>query len=305
MKFTSIVVLALFLVGCTDNDAREINASGTIETTDVTVSAKVGGEITSLRVDEGSRVVKGDTLASIDRTDLLIQLKQAQANAMAMEAQYRLTRRGFREEDILQAEATFRNAAEDMKRADELSMAQTITQKQFDDTRTRFVIAQQAYEKMQRGSRSEEVEAAQARRNLAVAQVEAIQKKLSDAYVVAPTTGVITEKSVEEGNATLPNGTLFRISRLERVHLTIYIPEADLAHIRLGQEAEVYIDARPDKPLTGRIVRISDRAEFTPKNVQTKDDRTKLVFGVKIEVPNDDYLLKPGMPADARIAIQS
>jgi HlyD family secretion protein len=73
--------------------------------------------------------------------------------------------------------------------------------------------------------------------------------------------------------------------------------------VKLGQEAKVFIDAYPDKPFTGKIIYISDKAEFTPKNVQTKDDRTKLVFGVKIEVPNADQMLKPGMPADARLVI--
>lgn len=303
MKYAVVLMAALAIAGCSSNDGKEISASGTIETTEVTVSAKVGGEVMKLLVDEGSNVKKGDTLALVDRTDLIIQLKQAEANAAAMEAQYKLTMRGFRAEDILQAEATFKNAQDDLKRAEELFKAQTITQKQFDDTRTRFIVAQQAYEKMKRGSRAEEIEAARAKRDLSMAQVEAIQKKLTDSYVVAPMHGVITEKAVEEGDVVMPNGSLFRISRLDKVHLMIYISEVELANVKLGQEANVYIDAHPDKPLTGKITYISDKAEFTPKNVQTRDDRTKLVFGVKIEVPNENQLLKPGMPADATIAV--
>jgi HlyD family secretion protein len=87
------------------------------------------------------------------------------------------------------------------------------------------------------------------------------------------------------------------------VHLVIYVSEEELAKIKLGQSADVFIDAYPNKPFRGKIIYISDVAEFTPKNVQTKEDRTKLVFGVKIEVPNPDRVLKPGMPADATIAI--
>ena len=303
MKYVVSIIAALFIVGCSGNDATEITASGTIETTEVTVSAKVGGEIMKLLVDEGSNVKKGDTLTLIDRTDLIIQLKQVQANAAALEAQYKLTLRGFRAEDILQAEATFKNAQDDVKRAEELFKAHTVTQKQLDDARTKFILAQQNFEKMKRGSRIEEIEAARAKRDLAVAQVEAMQKKVADSYVVAPMQGVITQKAIEEGDVVMPNGALFRISRLDRVRLMIYVSEVELANVKLGQEAKVFIDAYPDKPFTGKIIYISDKAEFTPKNVQTKDDRTKLVFGVKIEVPNADQMLKPGMPADARLVI--
>ena len=103
----------------------------------------------------------------------------------------------------------------------------------------------------------------------------------------------------------MPNGSLFRISRLEKVHLMIYVSEEELAKIKLGQDAEVFIDTYPNKPFPGKVIYISDVAEFTPKNVQTKEDRTKLVFGVKIEVSNPDQALKPGMPADATIGIAS
>ena len=305
MRHVVAIIAALFIAGCSSNDRTEITASGTIETTEVTVSAKVGGEIMKLLVDEGSNVKKGDTLTLIDRTDLIIQLKQVQANAAALEAQYKLTLRGFRAEDILQAEATFKNAQDDVKRAEELFKAHTVTQKQLDDARTKFILAQQNFEKMKRGSRIEEIEAARAKRDLAVAQVEAMQKKVADSYVVAPMQGVITQKAIEEGDVVMPNGALFRISRLDRVRLMIYVSEVELANVKLGQEAKVFIDAYPDKPFTGKIIYISDKAEFTPKNVQTKDDRTKLVFGVKIEVPNADQMLKPGMPADAKIAINS
>ncbi len=303
MKPLITFALALFIVGCASNDGTEITASGTIETTEVTVSARVGGEIVTLFVDEGSHVAKGDTLALVDRTDILIQLKLAHANAAATEAQYKLILRGFRSEDILQAEATFRNAQTDLQRAEELFKAQTVTQKNLDDTRTRFIVAQQGYEKMKRGSRTEDIAAARARRDVSLAQVEAAQKTVADAFVVAPMTGVITQKAIEQGDVVLPNGSLFRISRLDRVRLMIYVSVVELADVTLGQEADVFIDAYPEKPFTGRIIFISDKAEFTPKNVQTKDDRTKLVFGVKIEVPNPDQMLKPGMPADARIPI--
>lgn len=303
MKYILSIATASLIIGCSNRNDRDISASGTIETTEVTVSAKVGGEITQLFVDEGSKVKKGDTLALIDKSDLDIQLKQALANAAAAEAQYKLIVRGSREEDIIQAEANFKNAQDDLKRAEELFRANSITQKQLDDARTRHTVAEQTYEKLKRGPRPEEIDVTRARHDQAVAQVEAIRKKIADSYVVAPMQGVVTEKAVEEGDIVMQNGSLFRISRLDKVHLMIYVSEQELAKIKLGQEAKVFIDAYPDKPFIGKIIYISDVAEFTPKNVQTKEDRTKLVFGVKIEVENPAQVLKPGMPADATIEI--
>lgn len=297
------LAFVLLIAGCTRTNENEITASGVVETTEVTVSAKIGGEVMKLFVEEGASVRKGDTLALIDQRDVLIQLRQAQANAAAMDAQLRLIRRGSREEDILQTEASFTNAREDLKRAEELFKVNTITQKQLDDARTRFIVAQQSYEKIKRGATQEEIDMAAAKRDLALAQLEAIEKKISDTYVTAPVDGTITQKAIESGDIVVPNGALFRITQLQKVHLMIYVSEVELASVIIGQDANVYIDAYPDKAYHGKVIWISDKAEFTPKNVQTKDDRTKLVFGVKIEVPNPDLSLKPGMPADAIIHI--
>jgi HlyD family secretion protein len=305
MKYIPAFIIVLAFIGCSEGNKGEISASGTIETTEVTVSAKVGGQVVKLLVDEGSNVAKGDTLLQIDRSDLDIQLKQALANTAAAESQYKLIVLGPRKEDILQAEANFKNAQDDLKRAEDLFQASTVTQKHLDDAKTRYTVAEQIYEKLKSGSRPEEIEAARARRDLANAQADAIRKKISDSYVVAPMQGVITEKAVEEGDVVVQNGSLFRISRLDKVHLMIYVSEEELAKIKLGQSADVFIDAYPKKSFPGKIIYISDVAEFTPKNVQTKEDRTKLVFGVKIGVPNPDRVLKPGMPADATIAISS
>ena len=269
--------------------------------TEVTVSAKVGGEIQKLLADDGLQVKKGDTLAFINHSTADIELRQSEANATAAEAQYKLTIRGAREEDIMQADAMLKNAQDDVNRMEELITSNSITQKQLDDSRTKLIVAQQNYEKLKRGSRSEEIEAARARRDQALAQVDMIRKKISDSYVVAPLNGIVTKKVIEEGEIVFPNAALFRVSQLNKVHIMIYVNETELAHVKLGQSADVYIDAFPSKPFSGNVVYISPVAEFTPKNVQTKDDRTKLVFGVKIEVANPEQVLKPGMPADVVI----
>lgn len=305
MKYITVLFFTLYLFGCSENDKDAITASGTIETTEITAVARVGGEITKLLVNEGMTVNKGDTLATVDKTDFLIQYKQSLANASAAEAQYKLTLLGPRAEDVLQAKANYDNARSDFRRAEELFKQKTISQKQLDDATVRFITSEQNYEKMKRGSRKEEKEIAAARRDQAAAQVDAAGKKLDDTYVTAAMDGVITGKAIEEGDVVLPNGSLLRISRLDKVYIMIYVTEIELARVKLGQEAGIYIDAYPEKPFMGKVSYISDVAEFTPKNVQTKEDRTKLVFGVKIEVENPDRKLKPGMPADAVIEIGS
>jgi HlyD family secretion protein len=113
--------------------------------------------------------------------------------------------------------------------------------------------------------------------------------------------GVVTHRPVEVGELVAPGGVVAVLSKLDRLHLTIYVTAVEMGRIRLVQEAEVRIDADPGRAFPGRVVYLSPEAEFTPRNVQTKEDRVKLVFGVKIEVDNPDGALKPGLPADATI----
>ncbi|HEY4612320.1 MAG TPA: biotin/lipoyl-binding protein, partial [Bacteroidota bacterium] len=171
---------------CGNNDGSSITESGTLEATEVTVSAQVGGIITQLRVEEGATVQAGDTLAVLDATDLILQLRQSKAGLAMAEAQYRLAVEGMRKEDVIQAEANFKNAETDLQRMEELFAAKSISQKQLDDARTRFTVAQQTYEKAKKGSRTEEITLARARRDQASAQVAALRKKVSDCSVTAP-----------------------------------------------------------------------------------------------------------------------
>lgn len=304
MKYSLILLIILPLIGCSGNGGNDISASGTIEAVEVTVSAKVGGQIMKMLVDEGSSVGAGDTLVLIDRSDLEIQLEQSRANLDAADAQLKVTLLGAREEDLAQAEATLKNAQDDFNRLERLFMEGSVSQKQLDDSRMRQIVSKQIYEKMKKGARAEEIDGVRARRNQAVAQVKSIEKKLSDSYLTAPVAGVVVQKSIEEGEVVMPNGAVFRISRLDNVNLMIYVSEEELSRLKLGQDADVYIDGLPGKPFRGKVKYISSQAEFTPKNVQTKEDRTKLVFGVRIDIPNPDGILKPGMPADATIKSQ-
>lgn len=289
------------LIGCSSNDRGTISSSGTIESTEVTISSRNGAEVKRLYVSEGSRVREGDTLVVLDTLDLSIQRRQARSNADGAEAQFRLAVRGARSEDLLQAEANLKNAGDDLHRMEELFRSQSVTQKQIDDASTRYTVAQQTYEKLRVGSRSEEIEVARARRDQAVAQLDAAVKKIRDAIVLSPIGGVVTAKLVEEGEMVMPNSALVQITRPEKVHMNIYVTEAELANVQLGQKARIFVDGRPGQDIPGVVTYISPNAEFTPRNIQTKDDRVTLVFAVRIEAENPDLVLKPGMPADATL----
>jgi len=295
-----VTILALGLTACQDGSSDAIEASGTIEGTDIRVGSEVAGKIKEVRIDEGASVRAGDTLVVVDDADYQIQLRQALGNTEAFAAQYRLALEGTRKEDILQAEAAFKTAEADYLRAKDLLATQTVTQKQYDDAYARFVATEQTYEKLTRGLRRDEIAMARARRDQAVAQADQLRKKIRDCHMLAPSDGTITLKSVEAGELLAIGNNIVRITQMDPVKLVIYVAEPDLARLHVGQKATVTIDGT-ERSFEGSIVFISPVAEFTPKNVQTKDERTKLVFAVKILIPNAQRILKPGMPADARI----
>lgn len=122
--------------------------------------------------------------------------------------------------------------------------------------------------------------------------------------MTSPINGFIVKTFVERGESVSPMSSLFKVSDLDVVELVIYVSTEELAYVKLGLQSDVTIDAFKNKIYKGKVTYISPEAEFTPKNIQTKDERTKLVFAVKITIPNKDYELKAGMPADAVIKLQ-
>ncbi|HSQ77138.1 MAG TPA: efflux RND transporter periplasmic adaptor subunit [Bacteroidota bacterium] len=300
LSLLAVAALAAAGSGCGGNADGLIEASGTIEGTEINVAAEVGGRVLRVAVTEGARVAAGDTLVVINDEEYRLQLKQAEANLASQDAAYRLAREGSRKEDLLQAEAAYTAAKADHQRMVDLLATATITQKQYDDVYARFVAAEQTYAKARTGLRPEEISGARARREGAAAQVELLQKRIRDCTVLAPAPGTVTLRAVEPGELVGMGSHVVRVTFLDKVKLTIYVNEAELGLVNLGQPAEVFIDSFGEsRPFSGTVVYISPTAEFTPKNVQTKEERTKLVFAVKIEVNNPDGALKPGLPADA------
>jgi HlyD family secretion protein len=298
--------LGFVLVGCGNGNSGVIEASGTIEGTDINVGSEVSGRVREVPVSEGALVPAGDTLVLIDDEEYQLQLLQAEANLASFESAYSLAAEGSRREDIVQAEAAYHTAETDYTRMKDLLAAQSVTQKQYDDAYARYVAAQQTYTKLKAGLRPAEITGARARRDGAAAQVALLKKRVRNCAIIAPSAGTVTLRAVEPGELVGVGTNVIRLTYLEKVKLTIYVNEKELGHIGLGQKADVSIDAfEKGRVFQGAVVYISPVAEFTPKNVQTKEERTKLVFAVKVEVQNPDGALKPGLPADARIAIAS
>jgi len=313
MKLRTLAVLSFVCAGCGNNHPGMIDASGTLEAIDVNVGTKVPGQVLRLYVDQGSRVRSGDTLALLDQSTLRLQWEQAKAGVDLARAQYQMLLNGARSEDIntaretlLQSESTLKNASEDFERMKSLLAAHSVTQKQYDDAESRLAVARaqnnsarQNLQKMQRFARPEEIAAAKARLDQAAAGASLLQQQLDDACIAAPVAGIVTHKPVEQGELLGVGSTVATISRLDTLNLMIYVADTDLGKVRLGAPAEVYVDTYPNRAFPAHVVYISPIAEFTPKNIQTKEDRTKLVFGVKLEVDNREGILKAGMPADA------
>jgi HlyD family secretion protein len=310
-----VPLLTLILIGCNGNNDGYIKASGNIEATNVIVSSQVNGNILRILKDEGDKVNKGDTVIVIDPETYELKLQEALASKDFAEAQYYLIKKGARDEDVNQAEenlnqaqTTFNLAETDKGRMEKLYESQTITKKQYDDAVANYEIslarlnsAKENFQKVKNLSRPEELKQAEANLNRAKASVNMIQKNLNDCFVTSPSSGYITKKFIEVGETAGMMSSLFQVADLSTVELVIYIPETELGNVKLDQQAEITVDTYPEKSFEGKVIYISPEAEFTPKNIQTQEERTKLVFAVKIKIENPDFELKDGMPADASI----
>lgn len=279
----------------------------------VRVPARIASTVREIRVAEGQGVEAGEVLARLDDEMLRIALRQAETGVALAENRLRLLLKGAREEDIRQMEAALVKAEENLKSAREdndrmqnLFRSGSVTQKQKEDAELRHRIAEAEYttaleglKKVKNWARPEEVEAARIQLEQARANRDQVLKQLEYAEVKAPRRGTILTQGVYEGEYVTPGSALFTLADLETLYLTIYVPETSLGTIRLGQKAEVRVDAFPDRGFPAEVVLISSQAEFTPRNVQTQEERVKLVYGVKLKVKNQEGVLKIGMPADA------
>ena len=309
----ALTLAALAAFGCgARHDRGVIHASGHIEATEVRLGAKVGGRLLALPLWEGDQAKAGAVIAQLDTSDARNDLARARAEFDAADARLRLLLAGSRREDVDRArakvagaEADLAQAALDLKRLAGLADRGTATLKARDDARTRKEMLTAALDadraqlaELIAGPRPQEIEQARAQRAAAAAAIAGIEQHIADATVTAPSDGLITQRVAEPGEVLPPGALLYVLTDLLHPWLNVYVDEPSLARIHLGDPVTVRVDGSA-REFTGRVTFVAQVAEFTPKNVQTPEERAKLVFRIKVGLDNAAGVFKPGMPADA------
>lgn len=291
-----------------------MEASGTLEAEQIRVPSRSSGVVIEVPAEEGHLVEAGETLVILDDEAVRLQRDQALAGRDIAAASLDLVIEGARQEDLDQArealataDERWRLARDEADRLRALVDSGSISRQEFDrvesaETQAAGARSQaaSALAKLESGARESEIAGARA----ALAQAEAVlalaDRALADTRIVSPISGTILYRLVEPGEWAAPGMPVMVVADTSNLRLTVYIPEPDLARIRLGQLADIRMDGS-DTVLKGEISWISPVAEFTPKNIQIREERVKQVFAIRIDVENIDGILKPGMPADARL----
>jgi HlyD family secretion protein len=300
--------------GCAEEVASSlIVASGHVEATEVTLSSKVGGTLKWFDLDEGDVISAGQEVARTDTVDFELSLAAAEADRSLADAVLRLRQAGFRDQEIAEASAQVARARADLDAANrDLRRFQALldrgsgTEKSRDDALARVEVATESVaatearlELLRAGSRPEELDEAGARLAGVDARIAQIEQQIRDASVISPVSGVVTAKLAEQGELMRPGAPLAVITDLDNAWLTAYVSAEELGRIRIGQDVDVVTDDGQTRE--GRLTFVNSVAEFTPKNVQTRDERVKLVYRIKVSLDNADGLFKMGMPAEARL----
>jgi len=311
-------------------DPNLLRVSGHVEATEVRLAPEMGGRVLTLDVKEGDRIEKGARVLTLDATDLGLAIARARTEQASAEAQLRLVRVSARSEDVRQAEAQVEAAraevpaaraeveaaTADLERFDLLLTRKSGSQKQRDDAATRRQIAVARLEAAEKrvaaaesvvarvrvGARKEEVDVAQSRIATTAAVIATLEDQVKDATLVSPVAGIVTEKLAEAGEVIAPRAPVVVITDLDHAWADVYVPEPAIPRIKTGQAATLFTDAG-GAGLPGTVSYISPKAEFTPRNVQTSEERAKLVYRIRITVDNTSGVLKQGMPVDAELTL--
>lgn len=292
-----------------------VKVSGNIETVETQLAFRVPGRMVERVVDEGDAVEAGQVVARLDAQDLQQRVAESQAAADAAQAALQELEAGYRKEDVAQAKARVDAAAADVERlsADDarqkaLFDKDVISAREYDASHTALLAAQanerqasEQYALMKRGYRPEQVAQARARFEQARQALALARTQLGYATLSSPVSGVVLSKNAEPGEVLAAGSPVVTVGDIRDVYLRAYIEEADLGRVKLGQKVKVTSDSYRGKVYEGRVSYISAASEFTPKTVQTQRERVKLVYRIKVDIPNPQQELKPGMPADALI----
>lgn len=298
---------------------NEITLSGNIEAHESLVSFKVQGRIAELPVEEGEQVAAGALLARLEDEDFRQHVRMDESNVAVRASNLALAKAGTRQQEIkaaqqavVDAEANLDQRKLDDVRARQLFAKDEVAAQDRDEAATALKRAQATLEQARQrlneaeeGTRKEEIAVEQA--NLVQASTSLGLSRINLDYTTlrAPSAGVITVRQAELGEVVSPGSPIVTLADLDHIWLRAYVAETDLGRIHFGQDVAITTDTYPGKQYHGRISFIASDAEFTPKSVQTYQERVTLVYRIKIDVENPNHELKPGMPADAHIALST
>lgn len=324
LLFVSVGLLVY--VGQKNKKSGELFYSGTIETTQARLSFQVPGRISMVDVQEGQTVKKDQIIAELDRAEFEARYEQARANLdraqkvkQQLETALEISKKTLPAE-VSRAEAGLKSARDSMmdaaknyRRFEELFRKEVVTEKERDTLKLQYDVAKsrvvegESLLRLARGN-LERIDAVRDEIATAAAQIDVARASLAQAAVQlgytrlkSPLDGVVTSRNIEPGETVNVGREVITISDLHRVDLKIFVDETVIGKVKPGQKVEVTVDTFPGKVYNGTISFVSPEGEFTPKIIQTQKERVKLVYLVKVSIPNPDYDLKAGMPADARI----
>jgi len=302
-----------------NQSGRKVFVSGNIEAIEVDLAFRIGGQIKTLSIEVGDRVTAGQVMATLD-TDTLLTLKGgAEAAITTAKAVLDELEEGTRKEAIAMAGARLKAARSRMKNAKDeydrhlpLFKQGAISASTLDARETALKVATEDHNnaaerlgELEKGPREQQIRAARGRLEQARWQAKKIELDLNHSVLKTPISGTVLVKSNELGEVVLPGAPVATVAHTDEVWLKGYVAESDLGKVKLGQKVEVTTDTYPGKVYPGRITYISSRAEFTPKNVQTRQERIKLVYRIKVTIGNTDQELKIGMPAEGFVLLES
>ena len=297
------------------NGKPAVSVTGTIEAIQVDVSARIAGRIIERPVNEGDRVVAGQLLVRLDETELAAEVRRQEAAVRTSQSALNDLLAGARREEMEDARAALQSASatlewteRDFRRAEGLFRQTLIAAQEVDRARQAYEVAA-AQEKSARqklllleaGSRPDQVEAARGQLAQAHNALDMARTRLKEMTILSPLDGVVLRKNLEVGELANPGVPILTLMKPSDIWVRAYVPEEEVARIKVGSPAQVAVDGYPARRFPGRITEIAAEAEFTPRNVQTRKERVNLVFRIKIAVDNPEGILKPGMPADADI----
>ena len=289
--YAIITVAALNLASCSDR-TRDFDACGQIEATEVLVSAEANGRIVSLQLTEGDKLAAGKEVGVIDSVQTYLQ-----KNELVRKKSNAQTKLVDIDRQLASQYAHLKNLQTDYERYKALEAKDAATQKQVDDLFSQIAVTEreisakkQTYEQNNAGIREE----------IALYDVQIAEKEdqLNKCRIVSPIDGTVLTKFAEEGELVTSGKSLFKLADMDQVYVRAYLTTAQLADVKLGDEVQVTIEDGTNNPrrYDGQLIWIADEAEFTPKNIQTKDERADLVYAAKVSLKNDGYL-KLGMYA--------